>query len=285
MGSLVPTQHPDLLSIGKKKLRRLDATTFPGGVFCHRTVKQVFGRPYTVLVTYNEKLFEAQTKTIEREVAKRRERLRNYQRYIERWLRGKGTGKRPSMQQTKAAVQKILTGRHMKELFRVEVKDDPRAEDLPLLTFRFDDSAYRRLKRTLLGKTLLFTDREDWTDEQIVTAYRGQHHVESAFRQMKDIHHVSFRPAFHWTDQKLRVHAFSCVTALLMCSLLRRELHGKGIDLSVTRILETLGTIREVQILLTTGRGRPRTRRAHSATDPLALQLLEVLGLERHLAT
>jgi len=186
VGSLVPTRHPELLAIRKEKLAPLDAELFPGGVFCRRIEKKVFGRTYTVLVTFNEKLFTAQTATIEREVAKRREKLRNYQRYLERWLKGKGRGKRPTIEQVKAAVKRILTGRHMTDLFRVEVRDDPRNEDLPLLTYRFDGTAYRRLQRTLLGKTLLFTDREDWTDEQIVTAYRGQHHVESAFRQMKN---------------------------------------------------------------------------------------------------
>jgi transposase len=285
VGSLVPTQHPDLLALPRKKLKRLDAGVFPGGVFCHRTEKEVFGRAFTVLVTYNEKLFVAQAKTIEREVAKRREKLRKYQRYLERWLKGKGKGKRPTIPLTAAAVKGILSGRHMKELFEVEIREDPRAGDLPLLTWRFDGRAYRRLQKTLLGKTLLFTDNSAWTDEQIVTAYRGQHHVESAFRQMKDPWHVSFRPAFHWTDQKLRVHALYCVLALLLCSLLRRELHGKGIPLSVNRILEILGTIREVQVLLTTGRGRPRTRRTHSATEPLAVELMNALNLDRFLAS
>jgi len=34
------------------------------------------------------------------------------------------------------------------------------------LSFRFRDKAYQHLRSTLLGKTLLFTDRTDWSDEQ-----------------------------------------------------------------------------------------------------------------------
>jgi transposase len=283
VGSLVPTHHPELLAIRKNKLEPLDVETFPGGVACHRTKKEVFGREYTVLVTFNEMLFTAQTKTIEREVGKRRLKLRKYQLYLERWLKGKGRGKRPTVKQTKAAVKKILTGRHMKDLFRVQVQLDSGEEGLPRLRYRFDGAAYRRLQRTLLGKTLLFTDRDDWTDEQIVTAYRGQHHVESAFRQMKNAHHVSFRPSYHWTDQKLKVHALYCVMSLLLCSLLRKEVHGKGMRLSIDRILDKLATIREVHVLLSTGRGRPRTQRSHSAVDPLAVKLMDALELGRHL--
>jgi len=85
VGSLVPTHHPELLAIRENKLKPLDAETFPGGVTCHRTQKEVFGREYTVLVTFNEMLFTAQTKTIEREVGKRRLKLKKYQLFLERF--------------------------------------------------------------------------------------------------------------------------------------------------------------------------------------------------------
>jgi hypothetical protein len=65
--------------------------------------------------------------------------------------------------------------------------------------------------------------------------------------------------------------------------LLRRELSHKGIDLSVGRMLETLDTIHEVQLMLSSGRGRPRVQRTHSKLDPLAAQMFEALDLERFL--
>jgi transposase len=54
------------------------------------------------------------------------------------------------------------------------------------LTFHRDSEALEQLSRVQLGKTILFTDNQDWTDEQIVLAYRSQYHIEDAFRQMKD---------------------------------------------------------------------------------------------------
>jgi len=42
--------------------------------------------------------------------------------------------------------------------------------------------------------------------------------VEAAFRDLKDPRMLSTRPQFHWTDQKLHVHAFICVTAYLLAS-------------------------------------------------------------------
>ena len=268
VGSLVQTHHPELLAVPRSKFTRLDTDRFPDDVSVYRTMKEVFGRRFTVLVTYNENLFHAQTKTIAREVAKRQEKLQAYQRALATWQTGARKGRRPSVASVEKAVRCILRGQHMTDLFAVTIQEAKHG--LPVLRYRFDRAAYTALQRRRLGKTLLFTDHSHWSDEDIVSAYRGQHHVENAFRQMKDVHYVSFRPAHHWTDQKLQVHAFTCVLALMLCSLLRCELARKGVRLSIDRILETLETVREVQVLLSSGRGRPRLRRTHSKLAPLA---------------
>ena len=285
VGSLVPTQHEDLLAIPWRKYRQLDPELFPAGVYAHRTKKKVYGRLFRVLVTYNENLFVAQTRTLDREITKRQGKLRAYQQSLERWQRGKGQGRRPTVNSAEKAVGRILQGRHMKDLFQVEIRAESRGKTkgLPKLRYRFDGTAYRRLQRTLLGKTILFTDQEEWSDERMVLAYRGQHFVEGAFRQMKDVRYLSFRPSFHWTDQKLRVHAFCCVAGLLLCTVLRLELVRQGIKLTIPRMLESLSSIKEVHVLTSSGRGRPRTHRVRSRLDPLAQQLFDAVGLDRYL--
>jgi hypothetical protein len=59
VGSLVPTQHPQLLAIPRNQMRRLDKTQLPA-VWSHRTEQTVFGVSRTVLVTFNRPLFRAQ---------------------------------------------------------------------------------------------------------------------------------------------------------------------------------------------------------------------------------
>ncbi len=56
------------------------------------------------------------------------------------------------------------------------------------LTFRTGRETLDQLCRLQFGKTILFTDNEGWTDEQIVSAYRSQYHIEDAFKQMKNPH-------------------------------------------------------------------------------------------------
>ena len=132
-------------------------------------------------------------------------------------------------------------------------------------------------------KTILFTDNDDWTDAEIVRAYRAQHHIEGAFRGMKDPHCIALRPQHHWTDQKVRVHVLTCVVALMLLSLLQRELHRHGIDCSFRRMTQLLGGIREVIIATpATGGAKPSLRFALSRMSPEQRQMYEILRLDRY---
>jgi transposase len=280
VGSLVPTQHQDLLSISRKAMGRLDPTQLPA-VRSYRTRKVVFGIERTILCTFNQELFDSQTQTLSREIAKRKRRLQKLRTRLEN-RRNDSPGKAPTVEGVQKKVKEILRGRHMADLFAAPVRKN--RAGLPRLSFRFRDKAYQHLRSTLLGKTLLFTDRTDWTDEQIVLAYRAQHHVEADFRRLKDPHYLTFRPAFHWTDQKLRVHAFYCVLALLMLNLLRRKLAQAGIPLSIAKMMDSLTDIHEVTLLYpgASGSQKPFARTVLADMDPTQRKIVETLGLERY---
>lgn len=243
VGSLVATQHPELLAIPSEQFVSLASAGFPE-VRVHRTTKEVFGQRRTVLVTDNENLFVAQSKTLLREIAKRQRGLAEIHARLERRRRGElRGGRRPTLEGTRNAVRELLKARHMKALFETEVT---LVNELPHLTYHFRQDAWEQLQKTLLGKTLLFTDNDDWSDADILRAYRAQHLVENAFRTMKDPHYIALRPQHHWSDQNVRVHVFTCVLALMLLCLLRRELDRHGFDLSIQRMIDLLNGIREV---------------------------------------
>ena len=54
------------------------------------------------------------------------------------------------------------------------------------LPFDFDHQALERLMAQRLGRTVLLSNRFDWTAEQLITAYSGQQHIEQLFRGPKD---------------------------------------------------------------------------------------------------
>ena len=274
VGSLCPTQHPAVLRVPRSRFRPLRGADLEG-VRAWRTRRAVLGAERTLLVTYNPELFLAQSATILRELRKRTGQLRALQHQLARPAR---RGKRRTVEAVARDVQTILAGRHMKDLIRTQVTAQAGG---PCLTYRVDRAAWARLQQTLLGKHILFTDRDAWSDEAIVRAYRGQHHIEEAFKRMKNPHFVSWRPLHHWTDQKIRVHAFYCVLALLLSALLRRTLAHRGLDLSIGKILESLAQIKEVALLYRGPRSATRPVVSYSQLTPLQKRLMEALDLKR----
>jgi len=245
IGSLVPSQHPDLLAVALQWFSSLAAEGLPG-VSVYRCKKEVFGKTRTIVVTYNERLFVAQSRTLLREVAKRQRLLGELQACLQRRQSGEvKKGKTPTVEGTRKKVQDMLAAKDIKELFEVEVT---LANNLLVLSYRFNEEAWQRMQAERLGKTILFTDQDEWSDARIVRGYRSQHPVEHAFRDLKNTEHLALRPQRHWTDQKIRVHVFYCVLALTLCGLLRRELHNKGIKRALVAILEDLGQIKEVAL-------------------------------------
>lgn len=281
IGSLVPTQHPDLLALPRATMRRLDRSQLPA-VWAYRTHKVLFGVNRTVLVTFNQKLLRSQTKTLSREIHKRERKLEKLQNHLHR-RRPQDRGKKPTVAGVKKKVEEILHGRHMADLFRTHIHTT--RQGLPRLRFQFREAAYQKLRSTLLGKTILFTDHgEDWSDEQIVLGYRAQHHVEDDFRHLKNPFYLSFRPTFHWTDQKLRVHAFYCVLALMILNLLRRKLANSGIALSMVEMMKQLTNIQEITVLYPAPqRGQqPLARILLSKLNPRQQKIVAALGLDRY---
>ena len=101
---------------------------------------------------------------------------------------------------------------------------------------------------------------------------------------MKDSRFLTFRPTHHWTDQKLRVHAFYCVLALMIMSLMRRKLAQAGLRMSIARIMERLADIDEVVNLYPTPKGaEPRVQIDLSQRDAEQDTMLQILGLAQYL--
>ena len=91
---------------------------------------------------------------------------------------------------------------------------------------------------------------------------------------------LATRPQFHWTDQKLHVHAFICVMAYLLITLLHRRAKQKAtFDGSPRRLLAELAEVRCCRLIDMTGRkGRPRVRLQLEETCDELRMLAQTLG-------
>lgn len=280
IGSLVPTQHKDLLGIPLEEFSPLGDARL-AGVIAHRTKKNVFGREWTVVVTRSEKLLAGQLRGIAQHLQKRKKKFLELRRKLRASQKPDAKGNGYTRESLEAHAKKLCQAQYLKDLLRVDVREE--SGQLAIF-FQQQPRAMDRLLQTVLGKRIVFTDNHDWTTEEIIVGYRSQHHVEATFRQMKDRLYLSMEPIRHWTDQKIQVHGFICVLALTLASLLRRELARQGIELTVDALLDQLEGIQEVVNLYPPAHqksGRPRAVRVLSRMTRLQDQLFRRLDLSR----
>ena len=148
----------------------------------------------------------------------------------------------------------------------------------PRLSYEIDHAACEKWGHTHWGKTIVFTDRHDWTTEQIVSAHRDAWHIEQTFRNMKQSVGLHWPPQNHWTDDNIRVHALVCVLAVTPVHLLRRECVRGGVEASVAELLKGLTTIEEVLFHYPAHSDRTAHLTLTERT-PRQQQLLDLLGI------
>ncbi|MGH2617898.1 MAG: IS1634 family transposase [Thermomicrobiales bacterium] len=278
VGSLPPSDHPDLLTVTKNRYRTVDAVRYPG-LTAFETNKVVFGVQRRLVVTHSENLHDKQSQGFDQTLAKARRQLAELSA---RLARGKTRKPRDKVE---AEIAAILKPRWLSRVISTTLVGESPSE--LRLSYRTNPKARAALEAELFGKRILFTDKAaDVAPVAVIVAdYRSQEEVEADFRQMKDPKVVSFSPMFHWTDHKIRVHAFYCVLALTVARLILRQADQAGIHMSVRELLKTLAGIQETVLLYQGERGRPRARRMLTETDPTQQRLYSLFGLDAYAPT
>jgi transposase len=220
-----------------------------------RTQRMIAGQQRDAVVVFSPQLYEGQVRGLHQHLARCGEQLKEV-----------GTAPRGTPETVRRKLAQICGRQYLRTLVRYVVQSNEQGTQVRSWS---DLEEYRRLLQHYFGLRVLITDRSEWTTAQIVEAYRGQSRVEAAFRDLKDPGMLSTRPQFHWTDQKLHVHAFMCVTAYLLVRLLwRRARRDAGFVGGARTLLAHLARIRCCRIVEQTGRaGRPRVRQQVEEID------------------
>jgi transposase len=275
VASLPPSDHPDLLAVPAGRYRVVDAERFPG-LSAFETRKIVSANERRVVVTHSHNLHDKQARGFDQTLGKARRQLTELAARL-----GRGKTRRPK-EKVEAEIATILAPRWLSRVISTTLTGDDPVE--LRLTWRTKPKARQALEAELFGKRILFTDKDkDIASTAVIVAdYRSQHDVEADFRQMKDPKVVSFSPMFHWTDHKIRVHAFYCVLALIVARLMVRQADQHGTHFSVRELLDTLAGIQETVLLYQGERGRPRARRMLTEIDPTQQRLHDLFGLDAY---
>ena len=275
VGSLPPSDHPDLLAVRKAAYRPVDEQRFPG-LSAFEAAKTVLGAERRVVVTHSETLHENQAEGFDQTLAKARRQLSELKA---RLARGKA---RKEKTKVEAEIAHILRPRWASQVVSASLSGE---EPSGLrLTYRTDQKARARLEEKFFGKRVLVTDKgkDLATTAEVVAGYRSQEAAEGDFRQMKDPKVVSFSPMFHWTEQKIHVHVFYCVLALMVARLMAREATRAGLAMSVRELLGALAEVQETVLLYQGERGRPRARRVTTEMDATQRRLYALFGLDSY---
>jgi transposase len=274
VGSLAPAHHRELLDADREQFSAIEGMP---GTLAYRTRKDVYGQERTIVVSYSEAFAQKQRRSFNQTLAKAHRELDELKGIVER---GKHRMDERALDER---IKGILKRRWLKDVIAIE-------HDLATntLTYRTDPDQIEHIAQHEWGKRIIFTGREEWSDEQIIAAYRAQSKGENAFRQDKDREFVSYSPTFHWTDQKLKVHGFYCTLALMIVSLIERQIrhagiHHDGLPLGAKLAMRLLNEIDEVTLVYPPAggrQGRPRLRTTLAQLDDTQRQLYDTLQLE-----
>jgi len=277
VGSLPPSDHPGLLSVARSRYEVVDLDRFDG-LTAYDTTVTALGVTRRAVLTHSPTLHAGQSRGLDQTLNKARARLGELQARLHR-----GNTRRPR-ERVEADIATILKPRWVNQIITVTLTgEDPATFRL---SWRTNTRARAKLEQRLFGKRILFTNRDTWPVADVVAAYRSQSEAEFGFRQLKDPHVVSFSPMHHWTDQKIRVHVFTCVLALAVAHLMRRTADRAGLHLSVRELLEHLEGIGETVLLHHDGgKGRPRAQRILTDMTDTQRRLADLFGIDRYAPT
>ena len=172
------------------------------------------GKEYLCVVKYSASFAGEQLHSLTTSVSKVLQYLRRFSMELNkpkaRWEEKK----------IRSKIQRWLSAQFLTDVIRYEMQQrDGRWH----LQFDFNTAAWQRLLTHRLGRTVLLTNRMDWTAEQVVAGYSGQQSIERVFRGLKDGEWLGWGPMYHWTDRKIRVHAFYCMLGISLLQYVHKQ--------------------------------------------------------------
>ncbi len=134
------------------------------------------------------------------------------------------------------AAERILGKNHGQRYYTYEVNTQG--------AFGFRECASLEHEKRIEGKYVIATAEKALSVLDALAIYKDLADLERGFRHLKDV--LAMRPIYHQVEQRVRAHIFVAALALLVQRLLGRRLQEAELDLSATRAMEALSTVRHV---------------------------------------
>jgi transposase len=234
----------------------------------------VHGKQYLCVLKYSASFAGEQLHSLSTSLSKVLQSLRRFSMELNkpkaRWKE----------EQIRSKINRWLSVQYLEELIRYQIQSDGGRWRLQ---FDFDTAAWQRLVNQRLGRTLLLTNRLDWTAEQVAMAYSAQQEIEKVFRGLKDGDWLGWGPMYHWTDRKIRIHAFYCMLGISLLQYIHHQAQAAWNGISMEQLLEELRQIQRF-VLLYPPQGEKGPNRVATVLSKQTLPqqaLAKTLGLDQ----
>ena len=234
----------------------------------------VHGKEYLCVLKYSASFAGEQLHSLSTSLSKALQSLRRFAMELNkpqaRWKED----------QIRSKIRRWLSAPYLEELIRYQIES---REGRWRLQFDFDPAAWQRLLDHRLGRTVLLTNRMDWTAEQVALGYAAQQDVERIFRGLKDGDWLGWGPMHHWTDRKIRMHAFYCMLGISLLQYIHKQAQAAWNGISMEQLLEELRQIHQF-VLLYPPQGEKGPNRVATVLSKQTLPqqaLAKTLGLDQ----
>ena len=246
IGGLIEKEFPKYFGIPKSELRK---------IYTHQreekkslkikyisTIEEVYARKHKIIVFFNQENYDEKVEQLNLDLCEYQklceERLSGYQKEIaENTFQSKWNN-----------IDNI--NKHLKEIDK---------KLFLLLSFKIKSYRFKldweitknntAIKQyiTKLGKHVLFTNRLDLTDKQILDLFFNKDKIEKNFQFLKSNAYTNrfivLGPMLHSKDERITSHVYTCILALQLYQIVRNRLKKNKIDISAQKALEELEEI------------------------------------------
>ena len=274
VGALTPYHHKELIEDAENNFELVSVGE--SRMLVYRDKRIIWGEERTVIVYISAGLKDGQLRGIYQSLTKKMKELKKIQKNL-----SSPGGKKQNKVQVEERIKNIVKGQYLKGLIQWSLKEN--SEGKLQLDCTISITNLHEIEDKL-GFRILMTNRHDWGTEEIIKTYWGQANIENAFKNLKNPYHLTVKPQFHWTDQKIIVHYFICVLGFLLTTIIWREVKIK-IDYThcIDTLLDTLNNIRLTTLLeksTTPGRVKAEYKLEEmSEEENMVMEALEIMKL------
>jgi transposase len=261
-----PSSHKDLQPLGPDAFPR---STLPNGkeVGLLEFPREFHGQTRRLIVTYNPRRAQWQGGNLTR-------KLQETQAEIHAWFKERLNVKKwRAADKVAMKIQEFIQDTGYTEFLTSEVTG---SFGQVSYTLQLNETALQAHLRTL-GKSFFMTNHPTLTPLEIVWLYRQQYTIERAFKYLKSPTILRVTPIFHWKDECIRGHLFTCVLGLLLLMLLCRQVETVFPHLSLFTILDLLAEIEVAEIKV---EGSRKILRKLVGMSPEAKQLADLFAID-----